>query len=138
MPRITLTDGRTAIISVHKSTIVKKKKNKELSRRRVSAKIMVLQPLKEGQERADVDLNICAEAICSENDKFSPKYGRQEAVRRLLRIIGGRVDRKDRETIIRTLCPELFLTTTDRMRMEYARLKKIFESDNKVEIQHVA
>ncbi len=130
MPRINLTDGRSAIVTVKKSEI---EINKKITRRRIAARILIFKPLLVGQDRADIDSEITAQCVCSEKDIFDPKFGRQESVRRLLKTIGGRLTKTDRETVIKTLCPELFVTNTERLRAEYERLKKIFEPEVKIE-----
>ncbi len=132
MPIIVLEDKRRAQVSTKRSTVIKKSNKKEIIRHRVSSTITIFALLKEGEKKSDIELSLTTSTTCSERDSFNPRYGRQEAVRKLLKTIGGRITKSDRKKVITTLCPEFFLTQNDRMRMEYERLKKIFEP--KIEI----
>lgn len=133
MPMIVLSNAQRATVSVKKSQITKKHNKKEYIRHRVTAKMTVFLPLKENEKRSEIEFSFTADATCSETDSFNPRYGRQEAVRRLLKIIGGRITKEDRKAVVTTLCPEFFLSKTDRLRNQYERLKEIFEPKIKVE-----
>lgn len=141
MPKVTLPSGRNIFVRV-KHVNVKKQHGSTYTvldkDEAIPEGVQVLRATQirifEGDEKEAFVEQI---AICSPEDNYSRREGRQRAAKKILKIVHDNqkkqvICRKDRGKLMEVLCPEFFAAPETKLRRTYESLKKRFEPELKV------